>query len=500
MSGVKRATVQRKLDKALETIDSQIALLEQKRAEKANLGRKQYQSDKERGTADAAGLKTEIPEEIASFVEEEVRQLSILYRKIQEELGKAAGADGRYRQLSAKADNMVSSAKREITSLQAQCRSLEKRISGRSGYLDGENDEAKDLRRRADGAKKQCLEAGTVQDGSVEAMRQAHAAFLRVSRSCKTYQDEYRRILSLGNDRLSAHKIAEEEKRNAYLLRDEIRSIAASFAVVDVGKFIPGQYPEREIGQIVGLVNSGQFAQALAQGRPLLASLKHLYAEARQKQDAWLEAKKEAELAVEACRNEIAIADKELLLGFAGAPKEQIERIFSAAEQLPMLIGAERFAEAVETSGFILEALRKYLADAEENKVKFQEREQIARALMQVLYDSKYAPPEFGYSPDAAGNPDRLGTLHIFAKSPGGLADVKMQIDMNGDVKWEMANVPLGSEAICLETLQGVYDRAGELGIDFKVTDLGRASGAAGTEQLPGKEEIKERERYREKK
>ena len=303
----------------------------------------------------------------------------------------------------------------------------------------------------------------------------------------------------MGGDRLAAHKIAEAEKRNAYLLRDEISSISASFASINVEKFIPGQYPKSEIEQVISFVNAGQFSQALTTGRPLLASLKQLYVEAQQKQEAWLNAKKEAELAVEACQNEIAIADKELLLGFSGVPKEQIERIFNAADQLPVLIKEERFAEALETSGFILEALRKFLGDAEENKVKFQEREQIAQALMQVLYDSKYAPPEFGYSADSAGKPDRLGILHIFAKSPGGLADVKMQIDMNGDVKWEMANVPNGQEGICLETLQSVYDRVGEMGIDFRVTDLGRATGYS-EEHLQDKEQVKQRERYREKK
>lgn len=499
MSGVKRATVQRKLDKALETINAQIALLEKKRAERANLGRAQYLSDKDRCASDVAGLKTEIPNEIASFVEDEVKQLLSLCHKIQADSKKALEADRQYLQLSSKADNMVSAAKREIISLQTKCQALERRISGRAGYLDDEDSEARVLRWKADDAKKQCYGASAVQDESVETMRKAHAAFLGISRSCKTYQDEYRRILSLGSDRLAAHKIAEAEKRNAYLLRDEISSISASFASINVEKFIPGQYPKSEIEQVISFVNAGQFSQALTTGRPLLASLKQLYVEAQQKQEAWLNAKKEAELAVEACQNEIAIADKELLLGFSGVPKEQIERIFNAADQLPVLIKEERFAEALETSGFILEALRKFLGDAEENKVKFQEREQIAQALMQVLYDSKYAPPEFGYSADSAGNPDRLGILHIFAKSPGGLADVKMQIDMNGDVKWEMANVPNGQEGICLETLQSVYDRVGEMGIDFRVTDLGRATGYS-EEHLQDKEQVKQRERYREKK
>ena len=124
MSGVKRATVQRKLDKALETINAQIALLDKKRAERANLGRAPYLSDKDRCASDVAGLKTEIPEEIASFVVDEVKQLLSLYQKIQADSKKALETDRQYQQLSSKADSMVSAAKREIISLQTQCQSL----------------------------------------------------------------------------------------------------------------------------------------------------------------------------------------------------------------------------------------------------------------------------------------------------------------------------------------------------------------------------------------
>ena len=498
MSGVKRATVQRKLDKALETINGQIALLERKGAERANLGRGRYVKDKAACAENVAGLKMAVPGEIVSFVGDEIRHLEDLGREIRNEAAKASELDDRYGQLAAKAGSMIASAKNEITSLQRECRALEKRIKGRAGYLDGEDSEARVLRWKANEAKTQCQGAGTVQDEAAEAMRRAQAAFLSVLRRCETYRLEYERILALGRDRLAAHNIAEEEKRNAFLLRDDLNSLAASFAAIDVDKFIPGQYPHAEIARFMDLVKAGQFARAIPPGRTLLTSLKRLHEEAKRKQEAWFKAKKDAELAAEACRSELAIADRALLMDYSGVPREQIEKIFSAAEQLPRMIEEERFPEAVETAGFILEALRKFLRDAEENKAKFLEREQIAEALMQVLYDSQYAPPEFGFSAAPDGSPDRLGVLHIFAKSPGGLADVKMQIDMNGDVKWEMANVPDGQEGICLETLQEVYDKVGELGIDFTVTDLGRASGFSG-EHLQDREQVKQRERYREK-
>jgi hypothetical protein len=66
-----------------------------------------------------------------------------------------------------------------------------------------------------------------------------------------------------------------------------------------------------------------------------------------------------------------------------------------------------------------------------------------------------------------------------------------MQIDLQGQVRWEMANVPEGQEGICLATLKDVYSKAGEAGVDFAITDLGRAGNH--TEHLPDKEQIRQK-------
>ena len=504
MSGVKRATVQRKLDQALEAIHGQIAILEKHGEKKAALGVKEYQKSKEESFALFRSLKMDVPASIAPFVQKELAALREMYDSLQRKISQAESDNNLYLRKDAEANQKKLEAQNEIKTVERECKRLENSIRGNYvGYLDAEDQEAKRLRTRAQDAKRIALSANSLLDAAEETMRKAHANYLNVIQGCREYQQEYDRLLKLGGNRLEAQRIAEEEERTAKMIGDSLSSLAVSIEALSPEKFFPGEYDKNKTASVSRLIRTGEYKSAIAMGQPLVPAYQKLLERLKKAKEEWLAAKNSAELAVKNCLGELALFDKQFLLDYSGVDAAKIEQIYAAADGLNKLLEEERFLEAAETAGFIMEAIRKFGNDAMEHKNQFDERQNIANVIMQALCDADYYSPEFGYAKDENGNIDKFGPLSIFASSPGGVADMKMQIGLDGHVKLEVENVSDGNEGLCINALNDLAAKVQEEGIDFHVTDWGRAENklnqpnTSTTVQTVTKEQEQKREKRR---
>ena len=490
MSGVKKATVQRKLKQAMDVLETQIDTLRQTEEERAAIGQRQYVSDLKTVENVSANLPVEIPADIAKFIRNEIAQLAQHRDGISAQMREVRKNAAAFTHQSELAVSDLQHAKQQIGNLKKECQELERRIRNRFDYVDAENSQAADLRSRANRLKSLCGSAKEKRNQASAQMLHTHTLILAVKGKCECYKQEYERIIGLGRNRLRAHEIAEEKRRNATLIRDELESLSASISAENPRKFLPA-FSFGISESILKAYEAKQFDSVISAGQNVIDSMKKALAEVQKNRQIWMEAKAEAELAVKNCLAELAVIDRQLVSDFSGLSAEKINAVFAAAEQLEELLLQEDFAAATENSGFILEALRKFANTAEENRQRYEERKMIANVLMQTLCEANYAQPDFCFNVNTDGQEDKLGILYIFAKSPGSLADVKMQIDLQGQVRWEMANVPEGQEGICLATLKDVYSKAGEAGVDFAITDLGRAGNH--TEHLPDKEQIRQK-------
>ena len=128
MSGVKHATVQRKLDQALDTLDNQLSQLEQTVNKREQLGKKGYAQDKSNAIDAYQKIDLRATAEIADFIKQELHELQKKYQAIGIRVEHANRTDQAFMNAENQAKSMVNAAKQNVKRLQRQCRELEQRI------------------------------------------------------------------------------------------------------------------------------------------------------------------------------------------------------------------------------------------------------------------------------------------------------------------------------------------------------------------------------------
>ena len=93
---------------------------------------------------------------------------------------------------------------------------------------------------------------------------------------------------------------------------------------------------------------------------------------------------------------------------------------------------------------------------------------------MQAFFDANYDTPSY-YMQDEA---DELSDLCVVAAAPGGVGDMRMQITLSGETRFEVGNIPEGSEQLCIDQIRDLQKRLAASDVRFDVTDWGRASNA----------------------
>lgn len=491
MSGVKRATVQNKVSRTMTLIRQGLSALEAATEAIREVGRKNCEQKLEEAREIHVGVTRKLPQDLAQFVKSEVEIWQSLIREHD-----AAYEDGEQMFVSAQAKERMfedgkASADRRLSQIERRVEELKGKIQWRSGYLDSEDREADDLRTKATSVFGEVqTSTGLVQDAQAE-RRMGFTAFAQAQKLAQDAEREYDRLVRLAQGRQERQRIAEENKRTALTLSEDILSLRQAIERKNVAKFGAQLYSaevQAEIEAVQAAISRGAYKDSIPRAQALKARLTDVANEIDKAERVWVAQKVAAEKALSDAEEELATVNRADLESYAGVSFGEIDAAFAAIDRATDEIKDESFVAAEQKIGEALANLRAWSKQAVANKQLVEQRQSVAESIMQVLYDSGYDNPEC--YPEMDG--DQLSDCCIVAGAPSGTGNIKMNIGLTCDCKFEV-DVPEGHERLCVEVVKGVQDRLQEEGLDFVMTDWGRAADQ-GKVHLDVRQKTKEKE------
>ena len=474
MSGVKNATVSNNLSKTMQLLREGLDECAKRTENTGSVGRKSFDDLKKQVEGLAKNLVRDLPKELKVFLRGEEAQWQSLLQRFDDALAKGRADAQAADQKGMEYDNLKTQATEKIANMRRQASVIEDRISSKSGYCDSEYKQARELRKKAEAALEELRSASNL--GGKELTLRQHGAvkYHEAQNLAQLAQQEYDRLLNLGRDRQEKQRIAEENERTAKMLKDDIASLQHRIEAKNYAKFGKDAYTsaeKREIKAINDLCGSGKFEEAIPCATSLKARLARAVQVIEDAQLAWENAKTAAENLLADANEELKKIDRKLLETFAGQPTNEIETMYRALASASDAFVKEDFAAVSDNVPTIMEKLRDFAEKAAANQALHKQREEVLEALMQALYDSGYNPPEY-YLKDER---NLLSDCVIVAATPNGVGDIRMKITLAGEVDFEVMNVPVGQESICVNAVRTLQKNASQAGVEFNVTNWGRA-------------------------
>jgi hypothetical protein len=472
MSGVKKATVTRSLNKTMGNVQRELEECAKRAEDVGNTGKKAL--DAKRKEAEKIKPHRELPPDLREYLKGDDKQWKGFLKRFDDSMRKAAELYGDSFGKLQEYDSKKKKSDKKIASIFAEVDSINRSMKGKDWYCDEEKKQADKLSSRADE-----VVSGLRADASLctEALNLSQKSFAKYSEAenlAFLAQMEYDRLVDLANNRKEKERIKAENERNAKLMADDIRSLRNRIEARDYKKFSGGTYSDRErklIDDFDALVSDGKYEQALKQGGDLKAKLENAAEAIENGQIAWETAKTAAEKALSDAKEESAGFDRDEIARYSGMSAGEVQAAFDEVNAAEAAIRAEDFAGAEASVANGMEKIRAIVETTAKNKEAAENRLEIARCIMQALYDANYDEPQ-AYLDDEN---DELSELHIVASAPGNVADMEMQVNLKGDVSFEVKNIPDGQEQLCEGAIKNLQEKLGNDGVVFNVTDWGRA-------------------------
>lgn len=478
MSGPKKADVQRKLDRAMKSIESQVNEMNESDRRfselSGNLATVSHSNAKRElaSLAQAQSLLTS-----SSVSPSDRSRLEGQIAKEERELRMAestlATADSKRVDARLKQER----ASREIADCLVECENLAKAIRHKQHYLQTEDRAAEMLRERADSALQAQKQVGREIRTAADETRNARNQFDSIANRAAQIQAEVGRAVEDARRRAEAKRIAVENQRVATEQQGALRAASQQIGSLNHTKFAPGQWNrlQSKLDTHAKFFGSDQFENARNMGGALVSELEMLLHNVQELQTQWTNARNAAANDLQAARSELQTIDRNKLELWAG-DSVAVASSYLQIDAAQSAFDAEQFSQCQSTVESALKEIRDFSAVADQNERQSMQRQEIAQAIMQTLYDQNYDAPQWYLSGQTAdGQPDPLSGMVIFAKSPGEKGDMRMSIDLSGTVDLEVQNIPEGEESMCHKLITGLQQGlAGE--IDFAMTDWGRAA------------------------
>ncbi|MBP7936375.1 MAG: hypothetical protein KA354_17180 [Phycisphaerae bacterium] len=480
MSGPKAADVRLKLNRALETIRRQMGDIASYSAVLEQLG--SSPRDAARCTARAVVELTTraLPPEAEQVCPWELPELAGLRRRISELMNEGAKCDQRADVLRAEAEALNQEADGLLARATTTCERVERTLGQQVHYLYEEDKQASEARTDAEQALARRGEATRKMQQVADQLKQARNVYDAVARLDPLLQAARRRVESLVAESQAAERIKEAVHRQARAIQQEWTSLASRLRGLDHARFAPGVYDgiRSDISRFEAAMEKGKHQRALEHAGLFMDRLRQLVEQVGAKQAEWDAGRQAGENDLKAAQEEIGQMDREQLERWAGKP-EQVAAAYGQLSDASRRIEAGEFSEARQAISAALTSLRELHSVAGENQARQEQRQAIADAIMQALYDLGYDTPRYQYTEvDAQGRDDELSDLSVFAKHPGDVGDMAMHIHLDGHVALEVRDIPEGKEALCHEQLVGLQGRLAKE-VDFEITDWGRAASVA---------------------
>ena len=478
MSGPKKADVQRKLDRAIKSIDSQVKEMQ----EGDGRFRELTDGSAESTHADASSAISSLDQIQAQLSSSEISSTdrSRIERQIAESKSEFRRAEAAiYSADSDRADAIQKqeTANREIAGCIGECERLMNAIRHKEHYLHTEDKEAERLRDRANSALQTQKQVGKALRKSADETRTARNLLDSVSTLASQIQRDADHAMEDARRRAEAKRIAEQNHRIATEQYGSLHAATEELSTLDHVKFSPGGMDQLQprIDQHSQLFASGNYSEAKMLGDAIVPATQALLHDVQQKQMAWTNAKNAASNDLQAVLDEVQTIDRSKLDTWTG-DSVGVEASYAQLESAKTAFDDEDFARCQTEVASAINSIRDFSTASDQNQRQSEQRQEIAEAIMQTLYDQNYDAPQWYLAEQTAdGHPDPLSGLVVFAKSPGEKGDMRMNIDLSGTVDLEVQNIPEGDEGMCHKLVAGLQKGlAGE--VDFAMTDWGRAA------------------------
>lgn len=474
MSGIKGATVRNNLNKVVQIVRTDITASEEAAASAQAVGRTEFNQAVSSAQQAHSGLKRQLPTELREFWVGETVRWENLIRDHDKQFAAgqelSAQAEGRMQEFQCrkqKAENQLAQVTRDVNRVRQA-------IRGKDWYCDAENVEAKALRVQAErilSGMRQNVALGR----EAQALQRESLSQLAASEQLAQEADrEYARLIQLAHDRQKRQQIKEEKERQAKNLQDDLVSLKKSIESKNFVKFGASVYTSaerRELDEVLRLIGNGRYESAVPRAETLRDKLAKAASLVDEAQRIWTTEKLAAERVIADAREELTQIDNEKLKAFSGTPAKEIDALYSEVSAAVGDLVAENFKSATQKTRTAVEKLRTLVEQAETNQRLSQERDEMAQAIMQALYDANFDTPEYYLKDDA----NSLSDLCVVAAAPGGVGDMKLRINLTGETKFEVCNIPEGHEQLCINQIHNLQRNLAESDIRFDMTDWGRA-------------------------
>lgn len=474
MSGVKKATVQNTLSKTVQMIRDAVAQCASMAENTGRVGREGFEKKKNEAETVHKNLNRKLPENLKEFLRDEtaqwealLRQHDSVYQKGCENSLQAESRDSQYRNLRCKSEN-------DLSSIDHRVQQIRNALRGKDWYCDAENEEARQLRARAQGVLDTMLQNVSVAQEAQGLRRQSYNELTESEGLAQAAQREYDRLINLAKERLETQRIAEENKRNALNLKADLKSLCKDIESKNFNKFGNGCYSEslcRDVKTVIDAIEAGNYETSIPHAEKLKAELRTCADKIDAAQQAWTAAKVAAEKALSDARDEMASLNRDDLNNFSGQKVDKINAAFAAIDEASSKISTENFAAASRQISDSITALRQFNETANENKKLSNQRDEIADSIMQALCDTDYDDPSYYLKEED----NQLSDLCVVAAAPGGVGNMKLRIELSGHVSFEVDNIPDGREQLCIDSIRKMQEKLVEDEVRFDVTDWGRA-------------------------
>lgn len=474
MSGVKGATVRNNLNKVVQTVNAGLAECVRLASEAGAIGSSECARSRASAKHAHDGVKRSLPSDLKEFLRGETVQWENLVRRHDESFSAANGlvesADGQEREFQ----SHKQAGERQLDQIGAAVRRIQNALRGKDWYCDAENAEAQALRRQAGQVLSEMRRHVGLGRQAQELRRQSVARFSESESLALDAEREFQRLVNLANERQQQQRIKEENERKARNLESDIVSLRRTIESKNYAKFGSDSYTRdvrHEVEEVLRLIGNGAYEKAIPRAEALKGTLGTAASKIDAAQRVWEIEKLAAERALADAREESAKFNLEELIAFSGTSADEVRGHFSGIEAAARDVSSEHFAEAGEKIAAAIGKLREVAERAAENRRLSAQREEMAQAIMQALYDAKYDTPSY-YMQDEA---DELSDLCVVAAAPGGVGDMRMRIGISGETKFEVGNIPEGSEQLCIDQIRSLQKRLAESDVRFDMTDWGRA-------------------------
>lgn len=474
MSGIKGATVRSNLNKVVRTVNAGISECERAAVEAGEIGRSECARHEAGAKNVHDGVRRSLPAEVKEILRGETSQWEALLHRHDECFAAANGLVGSANEKERGFQSRKRACERRLAQIDDAVRRVQNALRGKDWYCDAENAEAQDLRRQAERVLAEMRGNVSLGRQAQDLRRQSVARFSESEDLAREAEREYDRLVNLAGERRERQRIKEENERKAKNLQGDLESLKRAIESKNFAKFGSAVYTSserHELDEVLRLIGNGRYENAIPRAEALRRKLAEAASAIDAAQRAWETERLSAERALADAREEGARLDREHLKNFSGSAEGGISALFSEIEFAGDDLRSENFDKAKARIAAAVEGLRELKEKADVNRRLSEQRGEMAEAIMQALYDAKYDTPNY-YMQDEA---DELSDLCIVAAAPGGVGDMRMRIGISGETRFEVGNIPEGSEQLCIDQIRNLQKRLAESDVRFDVTDWGRA-------------------------